>query len=75
MVDVLVEGLLDPKILLNHSIIALIMKAESLGKRKTLEASLRKRLLESIPVVNYSPKTITIEATSAPRLVILLIYF
>lgn len=66
MIEVLVQGLQDPKILLNHSIIALIMKAESLGKRKTLNASLRKCLLESIPVVNYSPKTITIEATSAP---------
>ncbi|CAH1400556.1 unnamed protein product [Nezara viridula] len=66
MVDVLVEGLLDPKILLNYSIIALIMKAESLGKRKSLQTTLKKRLLESIPVINYSPQTITIEATSAP---------
>ncbi|XP_014271242.1 fanconi-associated nuclease 1 [Halyomorpha halys] len=66
MVDVLVEGLLDPKILMNYSIIALITKAESMGKRKSLPTSLRTRLLESVPVIDYSPKTTTIEATSAP---------
>lgn len=67
MVETLVEGLTDPKLLTCYSIVALIQKAESMGKRKAIQLQQRTKLLSAVPNCNYSANTITITATSAPR--------